>query len=382
MSKKNIFIILCVVAFLGSFGISYLLFSKSPLAKISSPLPPTAPSGQIAFDESLPKTEPCPLNGAKYSKQQRDWWEKNNRPLGIMVENHQEARPQSGINSADIVYEAVAEGGITRFLAIYYCQNYVQVGPVRSARTYFLDWISEYGDSPLYVHVGGANTPGPANALGQIEDYGWGAYNDMNQFSIGFPTFWRDYNRLGRPVATEHTMYSTTDKLWKVAKERGLSAKSKDGTPWDEGFVPYEFKEDSPTASSSSIRIEFWGDKEYNVDWKYDPATNTYLRSHAGSPHTDKNSGKQISAKNVVVLSMIESSAFDGYEGNAHLLYRNEGSGKASIFLDGKRINGTWSKDSRTDKTIITDAAGNEIKFNRGKIWFEIVPLDGVVNVK
>ena len=118
------------------------------------------------------------------------------------------------------------------------------------------------------------------------------------------------------------------------------------------------------------------------MDWKYDPAANTYLRSHGGSAHTDKNSGKQISAKNVVVLSMIESSAFDGYEGNAHLLYRNEGSGKASIFLDGKRINGTWSKDSRTDKTIITDAAGNEIKFNRGKIWFEIVPLDGVVNVK
>lgn len=382
MNKKNIFILLCAVAFLGSFGISYLVFTKSPLGRPTSPLPPTTTGGQLVFDESLPKTEPCPLNGAKYSREQKDWWEKNNRPLGVMIENHQEARPQSGIDASDVVYEAVAEGGITRFLALYYCQPYVQVGPVRSARTYFLDWISEYGDSPLYVHVGGANTPGPANALGQIEDYGWASYNDMNQFSIGFPTFWRDYNRLGHPVATEHTMYSTTDKLWKVAKDRGLTVKSKDGVRWDEGFVPYEFKEDSPSKGASTIHIEFWGDREYNVDWKYDPTTNSYLRSHSGVPHTDKNNGKQLSAKNIVVLHMIESSANDGYEGNAHLLYRNEGSGNASIFVDGKRVNGTWSKESRTDRTIITDSSGAEIKFNRGKIWFEIVPLDGVVNVK
>ena len=153
-------------------------------------------NGKLVFDDSLPKTEPCPINGEKYSTQQREWWE-NHRPLGVMIENHENARPQSGINAADITYEIVAEGGITRTLNIYYCQAPAQVGPVRSARTYFLDYMSEYGDSPLYAHVGGANTPGPADALGQISEYGWGGYNDLNQFSIGFPTFWRDYNRLG-----------------------------------------------------------------------------------------------------------------------------------------------------------------------------------------
>ena len=225
-------IIIAVVLYLTTSAFSYFLFSSifpTTVGRKTSVVPITqvTKEGKVTFDQKLPKTESCPLNGAMYSKQQRDWWEKH-RPLGIMIENHQESRPQSGLDSADIVYEAVAEGGITRFLSIFYCQDAGIVGPVRSARTYFLDFISEYGDSPLYTHVGGANTPGPANALGQIEDYGWQGYNDINQFSVGFPTFWRDYERLGHPVATEHTMYSTTQKLWDVAKSRGLSATDKD----------------------------------------------------------------------------------------------------------------------------------------------------------
>src|SRR3989338_101365 len=234
MNKKIIYLISLVIVYLIGLGTGYLVFPKESQEALVSPAleEGLAKAGKplVVINPQEPKNQTCPLNGLAYTTTEKNLWEKR-RPLTVMIENHQEARPQSGITSADIVYEAVAEGGITRFLAIYHCQNFAQVGPVRSARTYFLDWISEYVDSPLYVHVGGANTPGPANALGQIEDYGWGAYNDMNQFSIGFPTFWRDYNRLGRPVATEHTMYSTTDKLWKAAKERGLSAKSKDGTP-------------------------------------------------------------------------------------------------------------------------------------------------------
>ena len=183
--------------------------------------------------------------------------------------------------TADVIYEAVAEGGITSFLAFFYCQPPAQVGPVRSARTYFLDFASEYGDHPLYTHVGGANTPGPANALGQIDDYGWGGYNDMNQFSIGFPTFWRDYNRLGHDTATEHTMYSTTDKLWAFAATRGLTNVSKNGTSWDSGFVPYSFKDDasvSKRGKAQTAHLEFWSSqKDYFVDWKYDPETTTFI---------------------------------------------------------------------------------------------------------
>jgi hypothetical protein len=379
--NKILFIGLCLIAFLGALGASYFIFSKVSPRSISTPLPKAGTNGQVAFDQSLPKTQPCPLNGALYSKQQESWWSQH-RPLGIMIENHQESRPQSGINEADVTYEVVAEGGITRTLNVFLCQNYAQVGPVRSARTYFLDFISEYGDHPLYAHVGGANTSGPADALSQIDDYGWGAYNDLNQFSIGFPTFWRDYNRLGHPAATEHTMYSTTEKLLAVAKQRGLTNVDKDGVAWTDGFVPYTFKDDAPSTSLQTLHLEFWGDVAYNVDWKYDPKTNQYLRINGGVPHLDKNTGKQLIAKNIIVLFMSERHAADGYEGNAHLLYKTIGSGKAVVFMDGKQVPAAWSKASRTARTIIKDSIGKEIEFNRGKLWFEILPLDGVLSVK
>jgi len=390
MSKNSIFKIALVLAiYLISTGVSYFIFSGKVSSEIASTSnqPEKEVNGQLVFDQNQPKTEQCPLNGAMYSKQQKNWWEKH-RPLGVMIENHSKARPQSGLSFADVVYEAVAEGGITRFLAVYYCQDGGQVGPVRSARTYFLDFISEYGDNPLYTHVGGANQPGPADALGQIDDYGWGGYNDMNQFSIGYPVFWRDYNRLGHAVATEHTMYSTTQKLWEyAASNRKLAATSKDGTSWDKGFDPYSFKNDASVSErglGQTIHLESWASSaDYFVDWIYDSKSNAYKRNNAGVvPHIDKNTDKQLTAKNIVVLSMIESSANDGYENNVHLLYRTKGSGKATIFMDGKKINGTWEKDSRTSRTIISNSSGTPVKFNKGQIWFEILPTDGVVTVK
>lgn len=386
--NKLLSVALVLAAYTISLGASYLLFSESSFSSKSTNVssPATSMSGKTAFDETLPKTEPCALNGTLYSKQQKDWWEKH-RPLGIMIENHQEARPQSGLSSADVLYEAVAEGGITRFLAIYYCNVADNVGPIRSARTYFLDFISEYGSSPLYVHVGGANQPGPADALSQIEDYGWVGLNDMNQFSIGFPTFWRDYDRLGHPVSTEHTMYSTTEKLLQFAgTKRKLTFEDEDGVSWTKGFIPYSFKEDAVVAerpATQKIHLEFWTkDPDYAIDWIYEPANNIYKRNNGSKPHTDLNNKKQLTAKNIVVLKMIETHANDGYEDNQHLLYRTKGTGRAHIFIDGKETMGTWRKDSRTARTLLFDNTGLPIKLDKGTIWFEILPTDGILTVK
>jgi hypothetical protein len=377
--------VLAVIIYLIFTGISYVLFS-GPASGAKSPAPTAGTSVSLTFDNALPKTEPCPINGTLYSKQQKDWWEQH-RPLGIMVENHSEARPQSGLSSADVIYEAVAEGGITRFLSIFYCQAAEEVGPIRSARTYFLDFISEYGASPLYAHVGGANTPGPADALSQIEDYDWASVNDLNQFSIGFPTFWRDYDRLGHPAATEHTMYSTTEKLLQfAATSRKLKVEDANGIPWTKGFIPYDFKDDVPVAqrpAKQTIHLEFWTtDPAYVVEWTYEPTANIYKRNNGGVAHIDRNNNKQLTTKNIVVLKMIESNANDGYENNLHLLYKTKGTGKAEIFMDGKQITGTWKKDSRTSRTLLFDSAGSQIKFDRGTIWFEIIPTDGILSVK
>ena len=387
MRKIYTIVLILIVYLLGTFG-SYALFSKLNSQRASSTVvvPQKTSGGQLLFDSNLPKTEACPINGVMYSKQQRNWWEKH-RPLGVMIENHQDARPQSGLSFADTVYEAVAEGGITRFLGVFYCQDAGEVGPIRSARTYFLDFISEYGQYPLYTHVGGANQSGPADALSQIGEYGWDGYNDMNQFSIGFPVFWRDYDRLGHTTATEHTMYSTTEKLWNyAAQNRGLTNVDKDKNSWDKGFVSYSFKDDAASSArpaSQSIHLEFWTSMpDYFVDWKYDSKSNTYKRLAANVPHIDRDTNKQLSTKNIVVLYMRESNANDGYEDNVHLLYKTIGTGKAVVFMDGKKISATWAKDDRTSRTIVTDSSGNQIKFDKGQIWFEVLPTDGVLTVK
>lgn len=387
--KKNLITFLGggILLYLVSTGLSYAAFShlggSGNVEEIQSPV---GGKGAV-FDTSLPRTEPCPLNGALYPKPQREWWEKH-RPLGVMIENHQEAKPQSGLSSADVIYEAVAEGGITRFLAVYYCQDTEIIGPVRSARTYYLDWISEYGDFPLYAHVGGANcnrqtgsgcaNGAPADALGQINQYGWGLYNDLSGFSLSFPTFWRDTERLPN-VATEHTMYSTPTKLWEAAEKRGLTDKDEKGRKWNEEFVSWFFKEDAPEGSrpdSFSVEFPFWeGYDAYRVKWEYDKASNSYKRLNGGEAHVDKNNAAQLTAKNIVLAFMTERSANDDYENNAHLLYGTKGEGKVIILQDGQKIEGRWRKKDRTDRTKFYDVQGQEVKFNPGQIWIEILPL-------
>lgn len=393
-TKKSVILISIIIYALVSL-VSYFIFANTSILSstglITNPVPApkkegTKDTSKTVFDAALPKTEACPINGQKYSKQQMQWWEKH-RPLGVMIENSVDARPQSGLQSADVIYEAVAEGGITRFLAVFYCQDAGQIGPVRSARTYFLDFISEYGNNPLYAHVGGANTPGPANALGQIEEYGWNFYNDLNQFSVPFPIFKRIENINGRPVATEHTMYSNTGLLWDYAKEkRELSQVDDDGQKWDTTFTEYKFKDDASVSSRPSaqkVSFEFWdGYKDFAVDWIYNPSTNSYERKNAGIDHLDRNTKKPLSAKNVVILFMKESNANDGYENNLHMLYGTKGQGKALIFMDGKEITGRWKKDGREEKIMLFDNKGQEIELNRGLTLFEVVATDTEITVK
>ncbi len=375
LQKILVLIIMATVFYGLSSSISYALFSNLkrntpvPEDKVSSSVP-TA-TNVLVEDPKEPKTESCPLNGRMHTKKAMESWSER-RPLAVMIENHKEARPQSGLSSADIVYEAVAEGGITRFMALFYCNlSDIQVGPVRSARTYYLDWLGEYDG--LYAHVGGANTPGPADALGQIIKY---KVKALNQFNIGFPVFWRDYQRLGHSVATEHTMYSTTQKLWAVGAKRGWIATDSAGIKWDKNFVPWKFKDPAPDGAGqvSKITVNFWeSQSNYTVEWNYDTATNSYKRKN-GEDHIDLNNNQQLAAKNIVVQFQRESNANDGYPGNVHLLYKTTGSGKALFFQDGNVVEGTWNKASRLARSKYLDKNGKEIQFNKGQIWIQTVP--------
>jgi len=385
--KGKLSIILAILGlYLVSTGISFAAFNfilgKGGNTGITSPVAKVSPSPKAKYkvDPSIPRDQECPLTGVKYTKKEKDVWD-TRRPLAVMVENSEEARPQSGISRADIVYEALAEGWITRMMAVFYCNTpfeNITVAPVRSARTYFVDWVSEY--DALYTHVGGANTIGGnseitdprVDALSQIDRYG---IKDLDQFGIGYPDCYRNPDRLDHPVATEHTMVCFSDNLYKIAEKRGWTNVDRKGIPWDKNFTKWSFREDAKEDAKgavNSIKLVFSeGYAKYDVLWEYDKIKNEYKRNNGGIAHLDLETKEQLTAKNVVIQVTKLVGAVDDL---GHLLFITIGSGKALIFQDGKVTVGTWTKKTRISKTMYYDSIGQEIKFNRGNVWIEIIP--------
>lgn len=370
--KVLVGLVLAVLLYGASVGVSFFIFSQ--MAKgTKGPLSPAELKGETSPQFSGGDVI-CPLSGAKYPGSQAEKWN-SRRPLGVMLDNIVEARPQSGISRADIIYEAVAEGGITRFMAVFLCQDAGDITPVRSARTHFLMWLSEYDG--LYSHVGGAGNDPTVNAkvraMGQIQEW---KIKDLDQFNTGFPTYWRGTDRFA-----PHNVHTTTDKLWDKAKERGWGATDAQmGKRWDETFRQWVFKEDLPREqrpASGSAVVNFWANQaDYAVTWKYDPEKNAYLRFHKDQTHIDPLTQEQITAKNVVVQFVPEQGGLDKH---AHIFYKLEGKGKALIFHDGRVTLASWQKASRTARTVYLDEKGQEIKFNPGLIFIQTVPTGAKV---
>lgn len=283
------------------------------------------------------------------------------RPLAIMVENHPDARPQYGLGQASVIYEAIAEGGITRFMALFGPGESDKVGPVRSARTYYLDWALEYDAG--YAHVGGN-----VDALDLIPQIG---IRDLDQFAIGSKAFRRE-PRSG--IAIEHTMYSDTTKLRGIMDTKFGSDQS-----WTKPFFKEHLaKEHRP--ASQAITINF-SSPTYAVTWNYDPETNSYIRTMAGVLHKDPVSGEALRSDNIFV-QIVNRRTTTTRIGEQGFIYTTVGEGTGYVFQDGNRIEATWKKDSRTAPTKFFDPQGNEIKRNPGKTWVEIVHPDTAVTVQ
>lgn len=404
--KKNLKpIISSLFIYILSSTISFFIFRATASTQIAS-IPADLPlaDGEIAIHPDAPRTETCPLNGALYTVTEKDIWDQR-RPLTMMVENSVEARPHSGLVRADVVYEAIAEGGVTRFMAVFLCdaaRSNVVVAPIRSARAYYIDWASEYGETPLYGHVLGANCSaeklpsgsyGPcksdprAQALEILSKIGWryAKGNDLDQAAIGAPTYRRNEARLfsltGQNVATEHSVEGRTTLLYDVAANRGWTDKDPEGTSWLDSFRPWKFKDFNPDqdrGSTTSITYDFWsGYKQFDVLWQYQAESNTYLRQTGGEPHLDLETGQQLSVTNVVVQFTKEIGPVDELK---HMLYTTIGEGDALIFQNGQAIEGYWKKKSRLDRTLFYTKKGQEIEFTRGKIWLSIVSDQTEVN--
>lgn len=303
-----------------------------------------------------PRTEVSPINGVLFTKSEMSKL-KQRRPVAVMINNHVEARPQSGLNSADVVFEALAESGITRFLAIFWSEAPKKVGPIRSARQYYLEWLSPY--DPLYIYDGCADTDNPkTDACGNVY-----AYKIKKIATIG-AWRWNDGVRYA-----PHNEYSSLFSAWEYAEEKNW-----DSFPDVEGW---KFKKDAKVedrGSKSKVKITFHerinNGGVYDSVWTYDSKKNIYLKETGGRVHIDQESNTQVYAKNLILQEVEYTPAYDD---KGRIILTTIDEGKATYLFDGKITTGKWKKTARTDRTTYYDSSGNEMIFNRGRVWISAI---------
>ncbi len=330
-----------IILFIGGFIAYNVVLSHKPTASAEKPIAKTedpkpiveAPkffsplTGMLVADEAITK---LPVTG-------------------MMIENSPEARPQSGIKNSGIVFEAIAEGGITRFLVLYQEQKPQLIGPVRSVRPYYIDWAAAFDCS--IGHIGGS-----AAALEEVRN---GNYRDIDQF-FNSGTYWRSTDRYA-----PHNVYTSFEKLDALNKSKGYTTSTFNGFSRIDGKA-------AEVSSAISINVNI-SSYLFNSSYIYDKTSNTYARSQAGAPHLDRESG-QITPSSVVILNVDEALLYDD---GGHSEITTIGEGKVTIFQNGIVTVGTWHKTSKTSQITFTDEAGKDIPLVRGQTWITALPNIG-----
>ncbi|MFA6537620.1 MAG: DUF3048 domain-containing protein [Patescibacteria group bacterium] len=269
---------------------------------------------------------------------------------GVMIENHGEARPQAGLSKADFVFETIVEAPITRFLAIFSSDKTIEkIGPVRSARPYYVEWAREFNIP--YLHVGGSN-----EAIDLLKKT---TVFDLNEFYNG-RYFWRDKNRFA-----PHNVYTSSEEVATAVKNKGWEFKNDFGK-WN--FFNEQEEKNLTVGQTQKVIIDF-GSSNYNVEWVFDQEKKEYGRWQNGRIFVD-DSGEQIIAKNLVVL--YSSSRVIDNEGRRKTA--TIGSGPAEVHYYGNKIEAVWRRNSLTERTEFFDDLGNKMFFSSGKIWLSVVP--------
>lgn len=287
------------------------------------------------------------LNGSAKDKQ-----EESLLAVAVMIENHVDARPQSGLSQAKIVYEVLAESDITRFLAVYDLkEELTKIGPVRSARPYYIDIASEY--QAIYAHSGGS-----PEALKRLKTDN--LVINLDEF-FGYNTgyFWRDNKRYA-----PHNLFTSPELLAQASAHYNVFGYS--------DFRPWHFKTgQSRSSDNSEIKINYSEADSYQVIWKYISQSNKYERWQNNARHTDADDSI-IEADNVIIQYANIKILDEVGRKSIKLI----GTNKAVVFQDGISIEGYWQKNDAGSRTIFYDNNDNEIELNRGKIWIEVVPTD------
>ena len=266
----------------------------------------------------------------------------------VMIDNHVDARPSVGLAKAGLIYETIVESPITRFLAVFSSDDEIdKIGPVRSARPFYIDFASEFNGP--YIHVGGSN-----DALEMLSLYKY----DVNEFSRG-NYFWRDGNRY-----QPHNVFSSSDLVNKIVKNSNWE--------FDDQFDSWIFKADvsEEERQENKIKIDInFKSYDFAVRWEYARESNDYIRGQGGRVHKDQ-SGDEIRAKNIAIM-YTTSRVIDDY-GRREV--KTIGEGESVVFQDGKAIEGRWRRTNKNSRTRFYSEDGEEVEFNVGTSWIEVVP--------
>ncbi|MDQ4149122.1 MAG: DUF3048 domain-containing protein [Actinomycetota bacterium] len=290
--------------------------------------------------------------------------------IGVKIDNHTAARPQTGLESADIVYEELVEGGITRFLAMYHCGDAGDLGPTRSARAVDPDLLVQYapvlfaysGGSPNVMRKVGA-TPGVIDLQSGINASGYS-------------------RRRGRPAP--HNLYTSTDRIRSLPRAQGVAGPPRTGLIFDQSLsgeegVPQGASPPDPAPPPPTGNKVFFsysgGAAGTTVSYAYDAPSRRYLRSFGGRPHQAA-SGAPLGAANVLVLKVHVDRRGKSPEILAH------GGGEATLLRGGRFVQGQWIRPSLTDQTALFDASGQPMKLAPGNTWIHLLPNDRALTLE
>ncbi len=290
-------------------------------------------------------------------------------------------RPQAGLGQAAVVFEAIAERGITRFAAVFQNPTVGVIGPIRSLRSYYLDWDTPFDCT--VVHAGGSD-----EALADIRR---GGQRDLDESNV---YMWRE-NGSGRMW---NNLFTSPANLAQFNETKGYTTSSPKAfprlTPAETSDIIAEHNacvesEDCTIEIVDIINLQFGASPTFNTVYNYDPITNKYFRSYAtGEPHTtyecpanlpEPNTktqcGEPVQLAPSVVVAMVVSERVDsdGY----HEAITTIGTGPATIFQNGQAIEGTWTKSSQSSQIVFRDASGNNIQFTPGQVWIAAIPQYG-----
>ena len=334
--------------------------SAIPTAVPSVSAPPTPTPTPLPTPTATPASsvEPADLSGVLVAPALA-----HRLPLAVMLDDSRAARPQAGFNAASLVYQATADGYETRYMLVFQEGDTGDIGPVRSARFFLVQWAQEV--KAAIAHYGGDR-----RTRSYIK---WHPrqFTDVDGMTRGNPAYHRIKSR-----KAPHNAYTSTAALRRMAlKLGGPETMAAD-------LYRRPFRDPSPPAgraTSQSVRIPY---RTNVITYRFDPATDAYLRSINGKAHIDPADGQRVTATNVVVLFQKFRIDTRIEPGHSRPDIKTIGSGKAWFFSEGRLVKGTWRKRNDTGPTRFFDAAGTEIVLVRGRTFIQVVPTGTKITVK